>query len=117
MPTAAFFSPFGSERYGIIRTDRQTFRWGIWTDRHLVRVFGQRDRHSYGFVDMLTYYKKNFFVRAPIITKILLLSPLCPKESKYVLRYEIGLLEVGQKNEHTYRHTDRQTDREWQIII
>ena len=79
------------------------------TDRHLVRVFGQTDRHSYGYIAKSTYYK-NFFVCALIITKILLLAPLCPKESKYVLRYEIGPLEVGQKTGQNHRQTDRQTE-------
>ena len=90
------------------QTDRHLVRTFGQTDRHLVRVFGQTDRHSYGYIAKSTYHK-NVFVCALIITKILLLAPLCPKESKYVLRYEIGPLEVGQKNGHT--------DREWQIII
>ena len=98
------------------QTDRHLVRTFGQTDRHLVRVFGQTDRHSYGYIAKSTYYK-NFFVCALIITKILLLAPLCPKESKYVLRYEIGPLEVGQKTGQIDRQTDRQTDRECQIII
>ena len=89
------------------QTDRRLVRTFGQTDRHLVRVFGQTDRHSYGYIAKSTYYK-NFFVYALIITKILLLALLCPKEFKYVLRYEIGPLEVGQKNERTYIHTDIQ---------
>ena len=73
------------------QTDRHLVRTFGQTDRHLVRVFGQTDRHSYGYIAKSTYYK-NFFVCALIITKILLLDLLCPKESKYVLRYEIGPL-------------------------
>ena len=93
------------ESFGQI--DRHLVRTFGQTDRHLVRVFGQTDRHSYGYIAKSTYYK-NFFVYALIITKILLLAPLCPKESKYVLRYEIRPLEVGQKTGQNHRHTDRQ---------
>ena len=41
----------------------------------------------------------------------------CHKESKYVLRFEIGPREGGDKTEQTDGQTDRQTDRDWQIII
>ena len=83
------------------QTDRHLVRTFGQTDRHLVRVFGQTDRHSYGYIAKLNYYK-NFFVCAPIISKVLLLALLCPKEFKYVLIYKSGPLEGGQKNGRTY---------------
>ena len=73
--------------------------------------FAQTDRHIVNKV----WYAKNFFVCAPIITRLLLFAPLCLKESKYVLGFQIELEEGGEKNAdrttdmgvRTHRETDR----------
>ena len=46
-----------------------------------------------------------FFIYAPIWLQIILLGPQWPKDTKYVLRFDVGHREVGQKNERTDRQT------------
>ena len=51
-----------------------------------------------------------FLIYASTRLQTILLAPPCHKDSKNVLRFEIGAWEVGEKIGQTYIHTDRQTD-------
>ena len=54
---------------------------------------------------------KKFFIYAPIWLQIILLGPQRPKDSKYVLRFEIGRREGDEKIGRTFMVMFGQTDR------
>ena len=58
-----------------------------------------------------TFHAIFFFISAFNGLQIILLAPPWCKGFKNVIRFEIGTWELGEKIGHTYRQTDRQTDR------
>ena len=82
---------------------------GILNMLHRGNILLHRGTHFY--LKKKTFQANFFFSFAFNGLQIILLAPPWCKDSKNVIRFEIRPWEGGEKIGHTYKQTDRQTDR------